>query len=246
MKPELPIPEKSLALEEQPNAITLQNRLQTYGQQLISAPNADLPELGQLHHQLGATHDDLARYADAETHYRAAAHCFEAANLISQAALSYLTLGELQAQLAEADHSFKSFSRALSMGESLSDGWIQARAIYSLGQLQEDEGDLESALTSYQQAERLIERSELADERAAALRAAVLSSIATVQVEIVIRQALRLAEQLNRSFEESLESAPIDPADPGSGAPPSSPIELPGETRASRPPRPRSPQRRWR
>jgi tetratricopeptide (TPR) repeat protein len=225
----------------------LQNRLQTYGQQLINAADADMAALGQLHQQLGETHDDLARYTEAEVHYRAAAHCFEAANLMAQAALNYITSGELQAQLGEVERSVKSFNLALSIGESLSDRSIQARSLYSLGRLKEDEGDLENALSDYQQAESLIGQVEPTDETAV-LTAAILSSIAAVQVEIVIQQALRLAEQINRSFEDLLESAP-DPVDPGDGdssgiTPESPPIELPTETRASRLPRPRPP--RWR
>jgi tetratricopeptide (TPR) repeat protein len=245
VKPELSISEPASAQAATPSAAALQNQLQAYGQQLISAADADLPELGQLHQQLGETHDDLARYAEAEIHYRAAAHCFEAANLIAQAALSYLTSGELQAQLGDRNRALKLFGLALSMGESLSDESIQARAIYSLGRLKEDAGDLESALSDYQQAERLIGQAASTDE---VLKAAILSSISAVQIEIIVQQALRLAERLNRSFEESLESAPIDPTDPSggdsSGITPDSPIELPIETRASRLPRPRPP--RWR
>jgi tetratricopeptide (TPR) repeat protein len=187
-----------------------QNDLQRYGNLLINAAKegADPAVLGPLHYDMAKAHDELGRYADAEVHYRAAAYSFERVDQLEQSAQCWLLAGEVQAQLGLATAQ-TSFERARDLGAFLNNPQLQAQAYYNLGRLKESQADLSGALIAYQEAMRLI---TLANDDAAvqALRSEIASSLAYVQIELIVEQALELAEQINRSAENPPTASPGD------------------------------------
>ncbi|MGC1308533.1 MAG: hypothetical protein WA885_15010 [Phormidesmis sp.] len=213
-----------------------QRHLKIYADLLISAADAgtDWPELGRLHSHLGEAHDYLEQCDQAETHYRAAVHCFNAAAMARQAAQTYLHLGEVQAALARPTMALASFSQALMIGDRLADTSLQGRSLYLLGQLKESTGELENALNDYRQAERLIGLASGCDDNQGQeeLRSRILASMVAVQTAIALQRALDLAEQLNDSFEVPKESDLPEAEFPGPSR------GLPDTPEASRGPRP--------
>jgi tetratricopeptide (TPR) repeat protein len=226
-----------------------QSRLQLYAQRLLkAAPAGSEPAMvGPLHSEMGKAHEELGRYTEASIHYRAAAHCFERIENLEQAAQCWLLAGEVQAALGlfEAQNAFE---RASELGVFLNNLPLQAQAQYSLGGLKESQGDLQGALINYQEAIRLIELTDLSNDPALqALHSDLVNSFAFVQIELMVIQALELAEQINRSAERPPLSSPGDPDErssnprglprPGGG--------LPGDPEASRNGKP-WPPRSWR
>ncbi len=224
-----------------PTRSDLERRLQHYGNLLLEAATRgnDPTEVGPLHYSMGETHDQLGRYAEAEIHYRAAAHSFDRSENLLQAAQCWILAGELQALLgfSEAQASFEKAGR---IGEELNNLPLQAKARYSLGKLKEFQADLDGALIEYQEALRLIQLADVNDPAVQSLPAAIVSSLTLVQIELIVRQALELAERINRSAERPPEIEFPRPSPPSQPDPPSR--GLPGDPRASRWPRPR---RNW-
>ncbi len=220
------------------------DRLQRSASRLleVAKENADPAVVGPLHYDLALAHDELGRYADAEVHYRAAAHSFERAEQIEKAAQSWLLAGEVQAELGSIEAQ-TSFERARDMGAFLNNPQLQAQAYFNLGRLKESQADLSGAVLDYQEASRLI---ALANDDAAvqALRSAIESSLAYIQIELLVQQALDLAEQINRSAEHPPTTSPGDPDRPSPSPPETgSGRGLPGDPEASQGGRP---WRRWR
>jgi tetratricopeptide (TPR) repeat protein len=213
-----------------------QSDLLRYGNLLINA-GADPAVLGPLHYDMGKAHDELGRYADAEVHYRAAAYSFERVDQLEQSAQCWLLAGEVQAQLGLAAAQ-TSFERARDLGASLDNPQLQAQAYYNLGRLKESQVNLNGALVDYQEAMRLI---ALANDDAAvqALRSEIASSLTYVQIELIVKQALELAEEINRSAANPPTANPGDLEPPGNGGG----RGLPGDPEASQGSRP---WRRWR
>lgn len=224
----------------------LQYYLQIYSNRLAKAcqENADWQKLGFLHAQLAHLQDALERYEAAERHYRAAVHCMATENLPQQEAHLRLSLGEIQAYLGNTAEALATFEAALGLAEQLEDAGLQAQALYRRGLLKETGAQWEAALADYQQAEEHLSVTSGAES----LRTNLLAGMLRVQTEMAAKQALDLAEQLNRSFEEAFEASPFDLE-----LPPSAPVprsqggELPRELEASRTSRPfwRPVGRRW-
>lgn len=230
-----------------------QNRLRLYGDLLLSAAKegSDPAEVGPLHYRMGQAHDELGSYAEAEVHYRAAAYSFETVGMPEQEAQCQLVLGEVQSHLGYAGAQ-AAFEKALQLSDRANNLHLQAQAHYSLGRLKEFENDLATALTEYQTAHRLLGLAEIDLDHD--LLAKITASIAFVQTEFMVRQALELAERIIR-FAETPATAGPDPIEPRPPSrlprnkPRSNSRSFPGELEASQGsdpwPWPRS-RRKWR
>lgn len=217
-----------------------QNGLQLYGSLLINAQEvADPAVVGPLHYDMAKAHDELGRYADAEVHYRAAAHSFERADQLERSAQCWLLAGEVQSQLGLAAAQ-SAFERARDLGAFLNNPLLQAQAYYNLGRMKESQADLNVALVDYQEAIRLIALAN-DDSAAQALHSEISSSLGYVQIKLIVQQALELAEQINRSAERPPTTSIEGPTEGTPFPAPSPPPRrgLPGDPEASRVPRPR-------
>ncbi len=228
-----------MKLEPSADAMELHSRsdllsnLQLYGKLLLSAANTeegfDPAVVGPLHYHMGQAHDGLNRHVDAEVHYQAAAHSLAQVDMPQQEAQCWLLLGEVQAYLGFLDAE-ESFKRAAVLGDRLQNPPLQAQARFNIGRLKGSQFDLEGALADYQAALRLIGIAEY--PAAHALRSKISDGIAFVQTELIVKQTLELADQINRSAE----TPAMAPEDAGI-APSILPLELPlpvGSPKAAR------------
>ncbi|MGB3297455.1 MAG: tetratricopeptide repeat protein [Phormidesmis sp.] len=210
-----------------------QNRLQLYGNLLLSAAKegSNPAEVGPLHYRMGQAHDEIGSYAEAEIHYRAAAYSFETVGMPELEAQCRLVLGEVQSHLGY-EGAQAAFEKALALSDRANNLHLQAQAHYSLGCLKEITNDLATALTEYQTAHRLLGLAEIDLDRD--LLTKIIDSIAFVQTELMVRQALELAERIIR-FAETPATAgpePIEPRPP-TRRPQNKPRSFPGDLEAS-------------
>ncbi|MGB7087759.1 MAG: hypothetical protein WBD47_19530 [Phormidesmis sp.] len=194
-------------LSDTPTVELLNNCLRRYSKRLMAVSQSSAntySERGRLHYEIGKLHDQLTRWADAEMHYRAAVHAFKQLGDVScQVAQTHLLLGEVQAYLYPSDQAAEenieaAFQNALTLGKDLDNAWLQARALYNMGQLSAFSGDYENALTRYQAAEKLMDEAGsqtdcLANEL---LRAEIAYSRNLVQTEQAVDEADDLARKL--------------------------------------------------
>ncbi len=226
----------------------LRDRLLVYANLVIAASTdrTDEAELGRLHYQLARTHAALQNYAAAKSHGEAANYFFEVTQQTVQQARSLLLLAQLQDELGDDSGALWTFERVAELAEQLDDRILQARAFEGLAQILEHRGELEKALKRYRQAEKLLGLEDASGESEAVrlLRSEIISSIAFVQAELVIRQALELAERVSMPEMSAPDPGAIEP--PPSGNLPRS--QFPGtEVEASRPSKSFPPRhrRRW-
>lgn len=172
-------------------------------------------EKAQLYYQIGSLLDKLAYELDAETYYLAAANVFDQLlstvslgtdkdDLKRQKAQALLRVGEIRLSL-NLDGSRKAFDLVNEIAIALQDKLLQAIAKYRLGSIEKNERNLQDALKSYQEAERLIRLAGgLASE---SLRAKILSSIVLIQQRIDSETAYNLARNINEGEGGLLEPA---------------------------------------
>jgi tetratricopeptide (TPR) repeat protein len=227
--------------------------LRLYGELLVATSDAgaEPTELGPLHYRMGQLHDRLRRFSDAEMHYRAAVYCFAGADMPRQKAKALLLLGEVQVYLGYLlDDALLHFEEALAIAQQLGDGYLQAAAYYDKGHIHEEQLAYDEALMAYRKAQQVIS-SALDSQSALALEAEILASIDNLQLELVIRRALKHAERIHRKIETPIESAPGDEGPGGLPeilppviTPRSLPRRLPGDPEAGRIPEVTWPRKR--
>ena len=194
----------------------LKDRLRIYAERLLAADAQNaLFEIGQLHAQLGETHDELERYEEAEAHYSAAATCFFAPLDEKQItrfesdkeALILIQLGEIQALiLRDLEAAIAAFNRALAIGDKLDDNYLQAYARYNLSRVDALYSNWESVLAQVGEAESILRGDH--SQQAGQLRSILVRMIATAQAEIVVQQAFRIAQAKANPPELSIERRP--------------------------------------
>lgn len=195
-----------------------QSKLRIYTEQLIKATEAgsNPKELGRLYYSIAAIHDEMFRFFEAETYFRAAAYSFELVDEPAQEAQAWRQVGTLRAYLGIFIEPplEETFERSRRAGKRANSAFLQAQAVHDLGRLKQEQNDFEGALADFETALSLLGFDGDVDETpaATALRNYILEGIAAVRLEQLLIRARELAERTNQDA-ETPETAPGDPID---------------------------------